>query len=224
MGRDWKTGANFHNEDIPTRIEEVANPQGISKDVASITVPLTSKDFHGDALDGQVAVVRTNGMLGGVDGAPFLKQGSEVKFVTADMQLIELAGPGARHLDFEAIDASPSGLVGGSGVRPTGIRIHLRRSDSLSPGPVSENKPCFGEAMSDGPATDPQPTAQGEDALACQVALDEIVSVEFQAFHGQVYNLSTVQGYYLADGILTSNCQCQIESVWTTIGEEGDEQ
>lgn len=48
-------------------------------------------------------------------------------------------------------------------------------------------------------------------ALPSEVTLDSIISVNRYAFHGMVYNLETVKGWYIANGIVTHNCRCTIE-------------
>ncbi len=44
--------------------------------------------------------------------------------------------------------------------------------------------------------------------LAGQVELDRVVEVERISWSGHVYNLSTVEGWYSADGLIVSNCDC----------------
>jgi hypothetical protein len=42
----------------------------------------------------------------------------------------------------------------------------------------------------------------------------KVVNVKRLVFSGHVFNLQTEAGYYIADGILTSNCRCYY--VWIT--------
>lgn len=44
--------------------------------------------------------------------------------------------------------------------------------------------------------------------LTGQVELDRVVEVERISWSGHVYNLSTVEGWYSADGLIVSNCDC----------------
>lgn len=46
-----------------------------------------------------------------------------------------------------------------------------------------------------------------------QVFLDEIISVDRQAFHGDVFNLETSGGWYVAEGIVTHNCRCVLSPI-----------
>lgn len=47
-------------------------------------------------------------------------------------------------------------------------------------------------------------------AIATDVAPDDLVYVERHAYRGHVYNLDTVDGWYISNGIITHNCRCAI--------------
>ena len=47
--------------------------------------------------------------------------------------------------------------------------------------------------------------SKGQTAL---IIADQIVDVRRQKFAGHVYNLQTVEGFYIAEGIVTHNCRC----------------
>lgn len=45
-------------------------------------------------------------------------------------------------------------------------------------------------------------------AIAGEIELDRVVRVTQRSFAGHVYNLETVGGWYVADGIIAHNCKC----------------
>lgn len=45
--------------------------------------------------------------------------------------------------------------------------------------------------------------------LSGQVALDRIVKLERVSFRGHVYNLTSAEGWFSANGLIVSNCDCQ---------------
>jgi hypothetical protein len=49
------------------------------------------------------------------------------------------------------------------------------------------------------------------DGLAGMVKLDQVVKVRRFPFKGDVYNLETVSGWYVANNILVKNCRCKPE-------------
>lgn len=51
------------NEDVPTRIEEIAVPPLSTAGVIPVPVPLAAEDFHGDGGDSEVAVVTADRLL-----------------------------------------------------------------------------------------------------------------------------------------------------------------
>jgi hypothetical protein len=63
--------------------------------------------------------------------------------------------------------------------------------------------------------------SRGKDLLARlsgQVELDRLVDVRRVDFSGHVYNLTSAEGWYSANGLIVSNCDCQLvplrERVW----------
>ena len=57
------SGVDVNHEAMPSRIEDVAEAFFSSVGVCTMPVPTTAKDFHGDAIDGDIAVIGTNGFL-----------------------------------------------------------------------------------------------------------------------------------------------------------------
>lgn len=57
---DGESAIGPHDDEIPTRIEEVAEAFLRSRGVSAVPVPVSAVDFHGDAVDGDVAVVGTD--------------------------------------------------------------------------------------------------------------------------------------------------------------------
>ena len=64
-----------------------------------------------------------------------------------------------------------------------------------------------------GAGADPKVSLDGCDSFPEEIALDDVVSVQREQFHGFVYNLQTVSGHYTAAGIIVHNCAC-VETVW----------
>ena len=54
---------NMDYQDMPARIEDIAEAFFSSSGVVAVPVPTTTEDFHGDGMNGDVAIVATNGLL-----------------------------------------------------------------------------------------------------------------------------------------------------------------
>jgi len=57
------SAVNVHNDHPPTRIHEIANTYRVSSSVRSRAVMLSTPHFHGDGMDGQIAVIWSNSTL-----------------------------------------------------------------------------------------------------------------------------------------------------------------
>lgn len=80
-GREWSVGADGDNKNVIASIHDVAESFLCHGEVASVPVPLSSPDFHGDASDGDIAVIgayRNLGVKGDADGGKHISQGDFV--------------------------------------------------------------------------------------------------------------------------------------------------
>lgn len=83
-----------------------------------------------------------------------------------------------------------------------------------------ELDPSLDEPLADGLGAYAEPSSDDVARFAGLVGPDEVVDIERDWFSGHVYNLSTSTGWYLADGILVHNCQCNAIPVVATLSAE----
>jgi SPP1 gp7 family putative phage head morphogenesis protein len=62
-GSEWPTSADGKNENVPTRIEDVARAFLESPEMAAVPMPTSPEHFHGDGRQSKVAVVGSDGQL-----------------------------------------------------------------------------------------------------------------------------------------------------------------
>ena len=95
-GSEWGASAiNMDHENMPTRIHDVVEAFLSSSQVATVPVPTTAKDFHGDGMDGDVAIIGTNGLLTDGGNASLVQDGDKGAFVMRDTGLVSLSRLGA---------------------------------------------------------------------------------------------------------------------------------
>ena len=108
LGREWSGVAHDDDQDVPARIEDVAEAFFRSRDVAAVKVPLAAPDFHGDGVGSQVAIVGADRHLLAGDDA-LLGQ----HFAQPQLQLGD-----ARQRDFAALRAGDQLLFICTGASP----------------------------------------------------------------------------------------------------------
>lgn len=113
-GAEWSAPAlNVDHEHVPTTIEKVAEATFRSREMVAGPVPTTAEDFHGDGMDGEVAIVAANRFLADGADAPFAEHGGEAFFVDGDMRLPVFAGFGAFCHLFVGPRHAANGIVSG---------------------------------------------------------------------------------------------------------------
>jgi hypothetical protein len=195
-----------HVDNGPPTIEEVFNTA-----MAAVSVQVGAVgggvDLHVDHSGGQVEVIRADGDLFSYVEATFPQGGSDILFASADVLasrlelscgdvgLVSVAGrtpfPG-RH---ETLDSPVPDLLGVSlspqepGSRPSSDRDTGSRQQVLD-----HLRGC------------PSLDAEGADRGSAEVLPDEVVSVEISSSSGHVYDLSTVDGWFLSENHIIHNC------------------
>lgn len=59
----WRDRRNWNDDNVPTSIEQLTSSFLMSSKMSAVSMPISSVDFHGDGIDGDIAIVATNRFL-----------------------------------------------------------------------------------------------------------------------------------------------------------------
>lgn len=193
-------------DQVPTRIEQIVGTAWPAGTGYAAAVPCTAEDFHGDAVDGEVCVVR----------ADRFRKGDVLRLMTQHRSKLLVEGRYPEEASLPGLGSFAELLMA------TSQTAHGSVSSLSLPAPFawghSGSQHLVGlTAGSHGVTTvlEPPPNARPSDAersadlfgaLAGLIAPVQIVSVDRRQFSGHVYNLETSLGWYVADNIITHNC------------------
>jgi hypothetical protein len=164
--------------------------------------------FHGDGADGEVEVVRADRVLGDDGEAALGEPGIEQVLTRGYAPTATL---GATREFIGADGPTAGGAVGSGGVGTALFGRSVLSEHPVSSGAVTEFDVALAQASGDQGATDAEIARELCDAGAVEVALYEILDVEFGSMHGGwVSNLETVRGWYTASGVVCHNCRCTL--------------
>lgn len=180
-------------------------------------------DFHGDGADGEVEVVGANRYLP-VELHPEGK---------SEIMEEDLVGPGNRERPLSGLSGAvvlglpaprdagetvfAGCLVSRKGQLPALGGAHTRKAEPVSLTGFSDRQAKVSEAPDDGRTADADFPAHLQYALAAGMTPCEVVQVNRLAGERHVYNLSTSDHWYSANGIAVHNCRCTLLLV-----EEGE--
>lgn len=197
-----------HGDHRPTRIEQIARSLGPPGTVTTAVMPMSTEDFHGDGMDGDIYVVRTYGHQGLSLPSPLDQPSRHLQVQGPDSNLVGLSSLCPRHQILHRSFGSADSCVS---------RINPMRMFSLGSGRSINAVPTFyasfNQPMFDGPSRYPQDGGRLLKRLAGQVEADRLVHIEQHSFVGHVYNLETKVGWYTAGGIITHNCTRSFRAV-----------
>lgn len=201
---------NPDNQNMPTRIQNIAESFGDNRGMVSVPVPATSIDFHGDGEGSDIAVIKTD---------DFLRdkvKGVSAQHVDKEDFVLRLVGAGTFNilsmfdLSFNRADFAASANMGVSSlVHPLSVS-HARPFDKFSLRLTPNVNLVLDETTADYATANTQFISDGLFRTPTDVFLDDVISIERLPFVGHVYNLQTESNIYIANEIITHNCRCSL--------------
>ncbi|MCE9567668.1 MAG: phage portal protein [Planctomycetes bacterium] len=211
------------NQNVPARIEKVAESFGRSLDVTARPVKVAAPDFHGDGVGSEVAVVWANGNLRDRFDAAGRQHVGKPDFVNALVAPVPHDTQGLPRKEVVRLGNAPdcivsSGNLSGAGILASTVPEGFLRGGAAANGNSSLEKPSAdhvaahaklpGEDLFGNPAD-----IEINDLLVGNVDSwfrDEVTARHEIPFSGFVYNIETTFGYYLAQGVIVHNCECTL--------------
>ena len=188
-------------QNVPTSVEDIVQAFSFSDNARMREAPVTSEDFHGDAADGQIAVIWADGSLFSAHDATLGKCLYNRCFLRpfhAEPRLTRLCTPDAflARSTVSLAARSPSGPksrlgIGGHAGHAKGKSFALSSKDT-----------CPFSVLENDTRADAKLAANLIGGLAGEVEFDDIVHVSVSKFAGHVYSLQTQDRWYAAYSII----------------------
>lgn len=224
-GTEWVAAINPNDYRNPSLIEDVFESLSKTNGVNSRTVPVTAENFHGDGrfIDGNVDIIGANSFLGDTE-----KPGLPQEIVGDNFRLSDM---GASNLPcgcdfatvFKRLALAADGIMGGIRAPSPFFLARPAGSDPMAFADSSEIATDLGESQMN--------VLVSHSKLLCEIALQstrpimfqKIIAVDVFPYHGFVYDLQTETSLYIANGILSSNCEHNMNPVTRAILEAAGE-
>jgi len=131
-------------------------------------------------------------------------------FPVGDANLSFLARAGGSAIGLGLVGNADRSLMGCCDLCGPLFGTSRRPDEFLRPRPSTRRNTILQEPMPNHGAGDAEVLSERILRFAGQIFSDEIIDIERDPFHGNVYNLQTGRGYYVAEGVVTHNCDCMI--------------
>lgn len=203
----WVPEIHHNNQQMPSRIDDLHAAFGVSGSGTSGEMPGTTKDFHGDGINGEVTVVHPNSFLGNRLQTTAAQVLADFQFILSSMCRIGLISQRTLSEFLSRAFATTNNIVG-FGNQPFafsgGSTIH---PSLLLFGTVSDVDTFSEQNPFDDRATDIEVLPDSTKPNARFVQFDDLVDIETFDFCDHVYNLDTEVGWYSCNNIITHNCR-----------------
>jgi len=199
---------------VETSIEQIAGSALMPGDMTFRGVPVSAEAFHGDSqADAKVDIVWSAGTLtndlGKRRDAPYRIVNSLLRH--RHILRHPLAGDGTLTQLFLAALHASNGIVCGGGSSLSFLGRKSRVHEKLGFADTALLEAEFLPLSQNTSATDADPQRDIQQTLSGQVRFVKPARIFKDNFSGHVYNLQTEDGFYLANTIVTHNCECYVE-------------
>lgn len=205
--RDWIVSGGMDKKYMPPMIQDIVGAALMVGEGSPHPVPVVNEDFHGDGINGDIAVVLPNRLLGDYLHSSFFEQILEQLFVTIRFPRL-LDGLCSFFEDLKAYFGSSRSIMGGlSPFHPLAF-AGLTHSQAVSLLERPEFETGVSEMRSQGYTSNPEMFGNSVRRPTGFEFEDTILNRDIRSFSGHVFNLETASGEYEANGIITHNCRC----------------
>lgn len=205
-------GAADHDQHGPTKIDQVFH--ALCERGALCSLEAGPEDFHGDALrfEGQVDVAMLYRELLHDGDTAAAKLVGDLGLEAVGMAEGLHEGDSSAQLPLEGISgAAPSAPSGGElPIDTPPVVAHRRPLESLRFGSTADLDAALAKLSRERRARDAGFYGELLHRLPGAVAFDQVVEVVEGDWSGHVYDLQSVSGHIVAQGILCSNCRCSV--------------
>lgn len=186
------------------QVFDALNRRSIAVGVESLAV-----NFHGDRPTEEVEIVRSDCVLRYGVNAEVAQHVSQLAFAASDLDKRFLLPHGlALLLDCAGLGSSSGHVRAGNDLLPT-IEIGLAHSEIHGTASVAGLDATLVQPSSDDGTRHTEVGGQSLFRHSVGVFLDEIVDINVEPVVGRhVYNLETVHGLFVAQGVVSHNCRC----------------
>ena len=211
FGEETSPKINPNDDKSPASIEQIFTSFIESGSMLSVSMPSTTKDFKGDGLSiqGNIDVISADRLLSSSIDVSFLECFENLTFANADVSssssLIKLRD--LRTMLF-ALTLTSDSLVSFDELCSMLSGGELTGAEFVSFFSSSDYDLRLKKATADDSSVDLISFSDALFGLSRYITVDDVVDVEMVHYSGHVYDLSTKSTTYIANSIISSNCQC----------------
>lgn len=189
----------------PAMIEDVLESFRRRRGTISVSVPITSVDFHGDGGNGDVEIVGADSLLGDTRYASVVQPRDELSFGAGGMALGSLADKGAAAQFFETPGNSAHSLVGSDSIPSVVVGSAAHHHESVGVNLPTEGDTGSNEAAADCGAIHPVCNCDSVLGLPGSVPSHNVLDGERASFPAGLSGGDTTEGTALAIGAQQSS-------------------
>ena len=165
------------NYNIPTAIEEITDSLMMSGSVSAHSVPVSAKDFHGDGIDGDIAVIYTDRLLPDNRETETGEGFGKMKFSEGSVGIVNMSliVDGSCNLGLQRDNSSTDGIMGSGCDGGTFFGGQLGHSDNIRFASASDFQTFISENPCNSSSRDTESLRHGKDGIPRMISGYDII-------------------------------------------------
>jgi hypothetical protein len=204
-----------HNDNRPAAIEKIFSSLEVSGKMASISVPVSPIDFHGDGrqIDGNIDIVYMDGFLRDETYAISPKHILELGFGRGAAGASGFNSQGASDFILGSLPHSADGVVSFRYLGGPLFRSHSRPFEGFGFGLSAGSDSVADQPSMEGIPADTNLARQFIFRFSSFISPDPVLRIREFYFSDHVYDLQANDyELYICNGIITHNCRCWMDT------------
>lgn len=205
--------ANPSTYQSPTTIADVFDSLRKSNSMTTNSVPVSTKYLKGDAAfsKGNIDIISADGLLR--DNIKITKKLEGFFFVDRHSRVSKFSGLSDFTSMLITLGAASDGSVGISDITRLLGRSTLTSDNLVGLFSTPNYNARLLKAANNSRSANTETLSKAIRTLADIIEVDNVISIEREVFHGDIYDVSSISTLYSANGIISSNCTCTINAV-----------
>ena len=203
-----------YNDGEPVVANKVFDSFSKIKSVNITSVPVATKDFHGDAtsIQGDIDIITANRFLGSELSYPQrLEHFNKKNLGFTNRNFAFFNSFRGLQTSLFGLRMAADGFVGISSEDPFFIKRKLRHTNFISFGNRSRAETDLMETKNNSTTRAMENLGNFQNRFSRIIKIAKIVKVDIDNFHDYVYDFETLSSLYLASGMVASNCHCYLK-------------
>ena len=201
-----------YNNGMPSLIEEIIDSLAETPGMTTSIMPMSPEYIHGDGrfCDGNISIINPNSFLGNTTESIFFKKNQTFSFNSGYPNSSLFPGEGNFMAMLKALAFTADSIMGGLRAPSPFFLARSSGRDTTNFTKTTKRTSNLSKSSMNSLVRNSEFLSKIAFKSSGLIQTQKLVGIDKFSFHGYIYDLHTPTSLYLANGVLSSNCEHNI--------------